>query len=215
MEIRMPDLSSLTMFVIAASVLLIIPGPAVLYIVTRSIDQGRMAGIVSVLGIATGTLFHIAAAAFGLSALLMSSVLAFNVVKYAGAAYLIYLGVRKLIVKEEMQQQSAKAHKKLSRIFYEGIIVNLLNPKTALFFFAFLPQFVDVHRDNVTAQILFLGLVFIIMGVMSDGLYAVLSGTLGQWLKGNLRFLRAERYFAGSVYIGLGLTTALSGTTRK
>jgi len=211
----MPDLSTLTMFMIAASVLLITPGPAVLYIVTRSIDQGRMAGIISVLGIAAGTLFHIAAAAFGISALLVSSALAFNLVKYAGAAYLIYLGLRELIVREELQPQEVKKNKKLSRIFYEGIVVNLLNPKTALFFFAFLPQFVDVHRGSVTTQILFLGLVFIIMSITSDGLFAVLSGSLGQWLRGNLRFLRAQRYIAGCVYIGLGVTTALSGATRK
>lgn len=211
----MPDLSTLTVFVIAASVLLITPGPAVLYIVTRSIDQGRIAGIVSVLGIAVGTLFHIAAAAFGLSTLLVSSAFAFNLVKYAGAAYLIYIGVRKLIVREELQAQSTKTNKKLSRIFYEGIFVNLLNPKTGLFFFAFLPQFVNVHRGNVTSQILVLGLIFIIMGVTSDGLYAVLSGSLGHWLKGNLRFLRAQRYFAGTVYIGLGVTTALSGVGKK
>lgn len=211
----MPDLSTLTVFVIAASVLLITPGPAVLYIVARSIDQGRMAGIVSVLGIAVGTLFHIAAAAFGISALLMSSAVAFNLVKYAGAAYLIYLGLRKLIAREELQPQELKKNKKLSSIFYEGIVVNLLNPKTALFFFAFLPQFVDVHRGSVTAQILFLGLVFIIMGITSDGLYAVLSGSLGHWLRGNLRFLTAQRYIAGSVYIGLGVTTALSGVSKK
>jgi threonine/homoserine/homoserine lactone efflux protein len=211
----MPDLSTLSVFLIAASVLLITPGPAVLYIVTRSIDQGRMAGIVSVLGIAVGTLFHIAAAAFGLSALLVSSALAFSLVKYAGAAYLIYLGLRKLIVREELQPQEMKKDKSLTHIFYEGIIVNLLNPKTALFFFAFLPQFVNVHRGNITSQILFLGLIFIIMGVTSDGLYAVLSGSLGHWLRGNLRFLRVERYFAGSVYIGLGVTTALSGAAKK
>jgi len=211
----MIDLSTLTLFVIAASVLLITPGPAVLYIVTRSIDPGRMAGIVSVLGIAAGTLFHFAAAAFGISALLVSSALAFNLVKYAGAAYLVYLGIRKLIVRDELQPQEVKKNKKLSRIFYEGIVVNLLNPKTALFFFAFLPQFVDVHRGNVTSQILFLGLIFIIMGITSDGLYAMLSGSLGQWLRGNLRFLRAQRYVAGSVYIGLGVTTALSGVPKK
>jgi len=211
----MPDLSTLTMFVIAASVLLITPGPAVLYIVARSIDQGRTAGIVSVLGIATGTLFHIAAAAFGISALLLSSAVAFNIVKYAGAAYLIYLGLRKLIAREELQPQELKKNKKLSSIFYEGIVVNLLNPKTALFFFAFLPQFVDVRLGSVTLQILFFGLVFIIMSITSDGLFAVLSGSIGQWLRGNLQFLRVQRYVAGVVYIGLGVTTALSGTAKK
>lgn len=211
----MPDLSSLVLFMVAALALLVTPGPAVLYIVARSIDQGRWAGIVSMLGIHVGTLFHVAAAAFGLSALLMSSALAFNVVKYLGAAYLIYLGVRKLLVREELHQPEVIENRKLSRIFYQGVVVNLLNPKTALFFFAFLPQFVNPSRGVVAGQILFLGFIFVVLGIFSDGAYAVLAGTVGHWLRGNLRFLRAQRYFAGSMYIGLGLTAALSGSHRK
>jgi threonine/homoserine/homoserine lactone efflux protein len=107
------------------------------------------------------------------------------------------------------------ANRKLSRIFYQGVLVNVLNPKTALFFFAFLPQFVDASRGVVAGQIMFLGFIFVILGVCSDGSYALLAGTLGHWLRGNLRFLRAQRYFAGSMYIGLGLTAALSGSGRK
>ena len=155
----MPELSAFTIFVVATSVLLLIPGPAVLYIVTRSIDQGRVAGIVSTLGIAVGTLFHVAAAAFGISALLISSALLFNFAKYLGAAYLIYLGVRKLWVKQELQSIQKAERKKLLQIFYQGVIANVLNPKTALFFFAFLPQFVDPAKGAVSAQILFLGAV--------------------------------------------------------
>jgi threonine/homoserine/homoserine lactone efflux protein len=211
----MLELSTLALFMAAALVLLITPGPAVLYIVARSIDQGRMAGIVSTLGIAVGTLFHVAAAALGVSALLVSSALAFNVVKYLGAAYLIYLGVRKLLVREELQQPEVIEKHKLSRIFYQGILVNLLNPKTALFFFAFFPQFVDPSKGSVTIQILWLGFIFMGMAVCSDGFYALLAGSIGHWLRGNLRFLRAQRYFAGWVYIGLGVTTALSGSSKK
>jgi threonine/homoserine/homoserine lactone efflux protein len=211
----MPELSTLALFVVAALVLLITPGPAVLYIVARSIDQGRLAGVVSMLGIHVGTLFHVAAAALGISALLMSSALAFSIVKYVGAAYLIYLGVRKLLAREEAHQLEVVKNRKLTDIFYQGVLVNLLNPKTALFFFAFLPQFVNASRGAVAGQILLLGFIFVVLGICSDGLYALLAGTIGHWLKGSLRFLRVQRYFAGTVYIGLGVTTALSGSNRK
>ncbi len=207
----MPELSTFTIFVVATSVLLLTPGPAVLYIVTRSIDQGRVAGIVSTLGIAVGTLCHVAAAAFGVSALLVSSVLLFNFVKYFGAAYLIYLGIRKLLVREELQSIQKDESRKLFQIFYQGTLVNLLNPKTALFFFAFLPQFVDSSRGSATVQILFLGATLVIMGLLSDGLYAWFAGSLAKGLRSNLRFLRAQRYFAGMVYIALGAVAALSG----
>jgi len=174
-----------------------------------------MAGLVSVLGVATGSLVHVAAAAFGLSALLLSSAVAFSVVKYLGAAYLIYLGIRKLLVKEELQELESGREQKFSRTYLQGIVVNVLNPKTALFFFAFLPQFVDPSRGAVALQIMLLGAMFTVMGVLSDGSYALLAGTLGGWLKGNLRALRAQRYFAGTVYIGLGLTTAFADTRSK
>ena len=211
----MPDFPRLVLFMIAAWVLLVTPGPAVLYIVARSIDQGRMAGIVSTLGIGVGTLFHVAAAALGVSALLMSSALAFDLVKYLGAAYLIYLGVRKLLERETVEVVETPQPRKLSRIFYQGILVNLLNPKTALFFFAFLPQFVDLSKGRVTLQILFLGIILVLLGILSDGLWALLAGTAGNWLRGNVRFLRAQRYFAGSVFIALGLTAALAGSDKK
>jgi threonine/homoserine/homoserine lactone efflux protein len=199
----------------ATLVFLLTPGPAVFYIVARSIDQGRAAGFVSTLGLNTGSLVHVAAAAFGVSAVLMSSAAAFNVVKYLGAAYFIYLGVRKLLVRDEEQTQQARPPQKLSQIFSQGVLVSILNPKTALFFFAFLPQFVDPARGSVTAQILFLGAVFVMMAFMSDICYAMLAGTLGQWLKGNLRFLRAQRYFMGSAYIALGLGAALVGSSKS
>jgi threonine/homoserine/homoserine lactone efflux protein len=212
----MPELSSLTLFFVATAVLLITPGPAVLYIVARSIDQGRLAGIVSTLGISMGALFHVAAAALGLSAVLVNSALAFNIVKYLGAAYLIYLGIRSFMVKEDVAQPTHLQPQKLSRIFRQGIIINLLNPKTALFFFAFLPQFVSVNNGApITAQILFLGAIFVLMALFSDSMYAILAGTMGHWLRGNLNFIRKQRYFAGTIYIALGLTTAFSGSGKK
>ena len=207
--------STLSLFITAALIMVFMPGPNTLYIIARSIQQGRMAGFVSSLGVQTGTLFHIGAAAFGLSALLLASALAFNTVKYAGAAYLIYLGLRTLLTKDkgELKQEIQRAS--LGRLFYQGVVVNLLNPKTALFFFAFLPQFVDVARGRVPAQIVLLGTILILLGTLSDLVYALAAGGIGNWLRGNLKFLRAQRYFAGSVYLGLGAATALSGTHRK
>ena len=211
----MLDYSTLFVFIAAVLVLLVTPGPAVLYIVARSIDQGRWAGLVSTLGIGMGTLIHVTAAALGVSALLVSSVLAFNVVKYVGAAYLIYLGLRRLLTPEQTVEIKTSQPQKLSRIFSQGVLVNLLNPKTTLFIFAFLPQFVDVTRGSVAMQILLLGLIMVTLGIISDGLYALLAGSAGHWLRNNLRFLRAQRYFAGTVFITLGLVTALSGSKQK
>jgi threonine/homoserine/homoserine lactone efflux protein len=216
MESTMLDWPNLALFFVTALALILMPGPAVLYIVARSVDQGRLAGLVSALGVNVGTLFHVAAAAFGLSAVLVTSALAFQVVKYLGAAYLIYLGVRKIFF--EHDQPDAPIHHEgqpLSRIFTQGVVVNVLNPKTALFFFAFLPQFVSPERGTVALQFLLLGLMFVGMAACSDSLYALLAGTLGGWLKGRPGFLRRQRYFSGGIYIALGVTTALSGGDGK
>jgi threonine/homoserine/homoserine lactone efflux protein len=212
----MPELSQILFFMSFALGMLLTPGPAVFYIVTRSVDQGRMAGIVSVLGIATGTLFHIAAAAFGLSALLMTSALAFDAVKYLGAAYLVYLGVRKLFFeKPPADSPDEIPPQPLRQIFAQGIVVNLTNPKTALFFFSFLPQFVDPARGSVALQILFLGTLFTVMAITSDSMYALLSGSLAGWLKRNRNVLNNLRYFSGGMYILLGITAAVAGSRQK
>jgi threonine/homoserine/homoserine lactone efflux protein len=203
----MPDSQTLLLFITAALLLLLTPGPAVFYIVARSLDQGRLAGLVSTLGINTGTLFHIAAAAFGLSALLMSSALAFGIVKYLGAAYLVYLGIRTLLERAEETAQEVRQVKALRRVYYEAVLVNLLNPKTALFFFAFLPQFIDPGRGAVSTQVVFLGGVLVPLGILSDGAYALLAGTAGRWLRGNPRFARLQRRFAGTIYLALGVGT--------
>ena len=210
----MPQLSTLTLFFAAAAVLLITPGPAVLYIVARSLDQGRIAGIVSTLGINFGTFFHIAAAAWGVSALLVQSALAFNLIKYLGAAYLIYLGIRKLLEREPAETITVVEPQPLRHLFFQGVVVNLLNPKTALFFFAFLPQFTDPAKGSVALQILFLGMLFVVMAFFSDSIYALLAGTAGNWLRGNLQFWRAQRYVTGTIYIALGLTAAFSGSRK-
>ena len=210
-----PEASMLGLFVAAAVVLLVTPGPAVLYIVTRSVEQGRLAGLVSALGVHVGTLVHVAAAALGVSALLVSSALAFDIVKYLGAMYLVYIGVRKLMGWDQGSAGRVVAPRSLRTLFGQGVMVNVLNPKTALFFLAFLPQFVDVPKGAVGFQILILGLIFVALGVVSDGLYAVAAGTAGSWLKRDGRILRAERYVGGTVFVGLGVTAALAGNARK
>jgi len=216
MEIVTPGAANLGLFVSAALVMLLIPGPAVLYIVARSVERGRFAGFVSGLGIHTATLVHVAAAALGLSAILASSALAFGVIKYAGAAYLIWLGLKKIFGRGAAPDISGELPAYgYARLFRDGFVVNLLNPKTALFFLAFLPQFVDVSRGHVAMQIAFLGLLFTLLGFMTDGCYALAAGTAGGWLKRNRGYLKFERYVSGVLFIGLGLTAAFAGNQKK
>jgi threonine/homoserine/homoserine lactone efflux protein len=207
----MPAWSTVALFLLAALALLLTPGPAVLFIVARSIEQGRRGGLVSALGAGVGSLVHVAAATLGVSALLVSSALAFSAVRYAGAAYLIYLGLRTLLTREERQELAAPAPRKLARLFSQGLLVNLLNPKTALFFFAFLPQFADPARGAVAGQIFALGCLFVALGICTDSLYALLAGTAGRWLGGSRQFQRGQRYVTGGVYLGLGVMTAFAG----
>ena len=209
-----PDASTLAVFVAAALALLLVPGPAVLYIVARSIDQGRTAGLVSVLGVHLGSLVHVAAAAIGLSSLIVSSAVAFSVVKYAGAAYLVYLGVRALLSREEPGEVEVRAAPNRS-LLRQGAVVNILNPKTALFFLAFLPQFVDPAAGYVALQLTFFGLVFVALGLVTDSLYALAAGTAGNLLRTNRVFTGARRWVSGTVFIGLGLATAFSGSRQK
>lgn len=216
MNFVLPSASSISVFAVAGFLLLITPGPAVLYIVARSVEQGRLAGVVSVLGITTGTFVHVAAAAVGLSALLASSALAFAIVKYAGAAYLVYIGLRRLFGRSEVQAGAIELPRRsLRRLYVDGFVVNLLNPKTVLFFLAFLPQFVDPAKGAVASQIAVLGLLFAFMGLLSDGAYALLAGTAGGWMKRRPGYLKAERYVTGSIFVGLGVSAALSGDGRK
>jgi threonine/homoserine/homoserine lactone efflux protein len=201
------------LFVVASVVLLLTPGPAVLFIVARSIEQGRAAGLVSVLGIHLGTIVHIFAAAIGLSALLVSSAFAFSIVKYFGAAYLIWIGIRTFMAKDADGEAPLVPAEPLRRVFRDGFLVNLFNPKTAIFFLAFLPQFVDPSRGALHWQIMILGLTFMGLGIMSDGMFALAAGVAGNLLRRNRRFLCFQRWFAGCSFIGLGVTAALA--TRK
>jgi threonine/homoserine/homoserine lactone efflux protein len=201
-----PDSTALWLFSVAALALLAIPGPAVLYVVVQSAEQGRRVGLASVAGIHLGTLVHVAAAAIGLSALIVASALAFSIVKYAGAAYLVFLGVRKLLERDS-PTTVVRREEPLRRAFVRGAVVNVLNPKTALFFLAFLPQFVDADRGGVWSQALVLGFVFVGLGLVSDSLYALAAGTVGDLLR---RRRSALRYGSGFMYIGLGATAALA-----
>ena len=216
MEFVIPSAASLGLFIGAALVLLLVPGPAVLYIFARSIEHGRTAGLVSIIGVHAATLVHVAAAAVGLSALLASSALAFGLVKYAGAAYLIWLGLKKLLGPADIPDAAGVLPvRSRARLFRDGFIVNLLNPKTALFFLAFLPQFVEVERGHVAMQIVVLGLIFTAIGIVTDSAYALAAGTAGNWLRRSPAYLKAERWVSGVVFIGLGVTAAFAGNQKK
>jgi len=205
----MPDGSTLLLFAGASLALLAIPGPAVIYVVTRSIEHGRTAGMVSMLGVETGTFAYALAAAAGLSGLIAASVTAFTVVKYAGAAYLLYLGVRKLLERDQPQDALPSGR---SQLFLKGALVQLLNPKIAIFFVAFLPQFVHSSRGPVAVQILVLGTIFTLLAVLSDGAYVLLGGAVSGWLRTGRSARSRLAKLSGGVYIGLGLTAALSGS---
>jgi threonine/homoserine/homoserine lactone efflux protein len=206
----MPAPHALLTFALASMALLLVPGPSVIYIVTRSVSQGRSAGIVSMLGIETGGLVHVTAAALGLSAILASSATAFDVVRFAGAGYLVYLGIRRL--REPTSLTAVLSPASPRRLFTQGIVVNVHNPKTALFFLAFLPQFIDPSRGNVALQVLLLGALFITLAVLSDGTWALLAGSVGGWLRAREGASRWLSRVSGGVFIALGAGAALAGS---
>lgn len=207
----MPDAQTIWLFCLAAAALIVIPGPAVLYIVAQSVGQGRRAGLVSASGVASGGLVHVLAAAGGLSGLLLSSATLFSVVKFAGAGYLIYLGVRRLLGLEASALVAPTEARSRRRLYRDGAVVNILNPKTALFFYAFLPQFVDPHRGAVALQAIVLGGMFIAIALVSDSAWALASGSAAAWLRTRPAAVRVERWFTGTVFLGLGCAAALTG----
>lgn len=207
----MPSSTSLAGFVAAALVLLLIPGPGVLYIVARSLSQGHHAGLISVLGLSVGALVHVAAATAGLSAVLLTSATAFGIVKTLGAGYLIYLGVRTLFARRPTADLEAPTPRALYRVFTDGVVVSVLNPKIAVFFLAFLPQFVEPSRGPVPPQVLLLGILYVGLALVTDGAYALLAGSLRHWLGGRVMQGPLPRYASGVLYLGLGVSTALAG----
>lgn len=206
-----PEAPAVGLFAVAALALLLVPGPAVLYVVARSMHEGRRAGLASVVGIHVGTLVHITAATLGLSALIVSSAVAFTAVKVAGAVYLVGLGLWTLFSRRAEPEVALGGQRNLRRAFAQGIVVNVLNPKTALFFLAFLPQFVDPSASHPAVQIAFLGLLFALLGLVTDSIWALAAGAAGGVLRRSRRFLRTQRYVTGSVYLGLGVATAFAG----
>ena len=205
----MPDTSSLVAFVAAGLLLNVTPGPDVLYIVGRSLSQGRMAGVVSALGISAGCLIHVAAAALGLSTLMMTVPLAYDAVRYAGAAYLVWMGVRALRVRSSAFTPQTMTRVPLAAIFRQGMVTNALNPKVALFFLAFLPQFTDASRGPLAPQFLLLGVIFIANGLLVCLAYAVAASWIGAWLTSRYDVQSWLTRAMGALFIGLGLRLAL------
>lgn len=205
------DLHNFWLFALASLMLNITPGNDMLYVATRSTGQGIKAGIVSSLGIMAGCMVHIIAAVAGLSAIIAQSAIAFNIVRYVGAAYLIYLGVRALLNRKPAGFEMGKVEQQpLQQLFWQGVLTNVLNPKVALFFLAFLPQFITMHNGNSHWQILFLGTWFNVGGTLVNLLVAVLFGRLGNWLGKSPRFIRIQEKLTGLVLIALGIKVALS-----
>jgi threonine/homoserine/homoserine lactone efflux protein len=206
----MPTLSALELFAVAAFALIIIPGPAVLYIVSQSVAQGRIGGLAAVGGVETGAFVHVAGAALGVSAIIASSATAFSALKLAGGAYLIVLGIRRLRERDREDAPGSVAARPLKAIYRQGVIVSALNPKTALFFLAFLPQFVDPARGHVGLQAAILGLVWVAIATVSDTVWALVSGTAMGFLRTSARARRVERAASGSILIGLGVLATLA-----
>ncbi|MCP3912569.1 MAG: LysE family translocator [Actinomycetia bacterium] len=204
---------TLLAFSLATLALLLLPGPAVMYIVTRSATQGRRAGLVSVAGIHVGTVVHVGAAMVGLSAIVAASATAFTVVKLAGATYLIWLGiesVRSYRAGDQPKVTLSQGVRPLRRVFWDGVVLNVLNPKTAVFFLSFVPQFIDPASATPAVDVAVLGGLFIVLGLISDGAYALAGGWVGSRLRRSPRLRRGKDLVAGGTYLGLGAVTALS-----
>jgi threonine/homoserine/homoserine lactone efflux protein len=206
----MPSATTIALFALSALIICAVPGPAVLYILSKGVQGGRRTALTAVLGVHSGTLVHIAAAVLGLSALVMSSATAFNAVKLVGAAYLIALGVSRLVRGGKPLRVEGVGDRDARLVFRQGFVVEALNPKTAIFFLAVLPQFADPSRP-VAPQIALLGLVWLVVGICTDSLWGVLGGTLGDLIARSARFPLIERIVSGCALIGLGLAAAFTG----
>lgn len=204
-----PDAGTFAVFAFASLALAVVPGPAVLYIVAQSVHGGRRAGVVSAFGVVTGSMFHVLAAVVGLSAVLAASAEAFTVVKLVGAAYLVWLGIRAILSRDD-RIAGRDAETTLSRTYRRGVVVNILNPKTALFFLAFLPQFVDPD-GSTRGQLAVLGVTFALIALTTDLLWALVAGTAGAVLRRSRTFLRVQRYVSGTIFVGLGALAAAAG----
>lgn len=207
----MIDLNDFLLFAFASLMLNITPGNDMLYVATRSTAQGIKAGVVSSLGIAGGCIVHLLAAVAGISAIIASSATAFDIIKYLGAAYLVYLGIKAFFSKQNKFIVKGDAERKsLPGLFWQGVLTNVLNPKVALFFLAFLPQFIHPEKGNVAVQILLLGLWFNFSGTVVNCVVAFLFGKLGNWLANKQTFIKWQNKITGILLLGLGIKVALS-----
>lgn len=215
-NVLIPTLSTLAIFIGASLVLLLTPGPAVVYIVARGVSQGWRAGVTSALAVGGGNFVHALAATAGLSALLVASAEAFTIVKWAGAAYLVWIGLRTLLGSDTKSEAPAPAPpiQPLSRIARQGFVVAVLNPKTAIFFLAFVPQFVNPSHGPVAWQFLILGTLFAILGIVTDSAYGVLAGALQGLVTQRRAAQRPARLVTGTLYLGLGVSAALAEPPR-
>ncbi|MGH3095925.1 MAG: LysE family translocator [Streptosporangiales bacterium] len=207
----MPSVHTLATFAVAAVLFSVVPGPSVLYLIARSLSQGHRAGAVSVAGIAAGTAVQVVAMAVGLAALLATSATWFAVVKYAGAAYLIALGIRTLLSSREHDTEQPPRAQPLLAVGWQGFVVTVLNPKLALFLLALLPQFVDPSKGPAGPQIAVLGATLIIVGAVNDLCYTVFASALGRRLRRTTSVLRHSKSASGVIYIALGIFTAVTG----
>ena len=208
----MPTASTIAAFAAASLLLLLIPGPAVLYVVNRSVSDGRRAGLAGVAGLTTGNLVHVIAAAVGLSAVLATSATAFNTVKWLGAGYLVYVGVRTLL-RPAATIEADQPGVSVRRSFTQGLVVNILNPKVALFFLSFLPQFIHAEEGRPGLQALVLGMVFVVIGFCTDGTYSLVASSLRTVLLRGRTLPFVQRWVAGSVFIGLGVVAATASAS--
>lgn len=207
----MPPLHSLIAFALASLALLVIPGPAVIYILNRSVSDGRRVGLAAVCGLEVGNFMHVIAATAGLSAVLATSAAAFSVVKWLGAGYLIYVGIRTL-TRVPMALDTSITQTSLRRSFAQGVVVNTLNPKVALFFLSFLPQFINTSSGTPALQSFVFGSIFVLLGFMSDGAYAFVASGLRDTLLRGRALPIVQRYVAGVVFIALGI---VAGSTSR
>ena len=208
----MPDIA---LFLLASALLTVAPGPDIVYVLTRGIAQGRKAGLAAALGFATGCIFHTVLAAVGIAALIRSSQLAFDAVRYAGAAYLVWIGIQALRHRAAFAVEAATDAKALATIYKQSVIGNMLNPKVTLFFLAFLPQFVDAQAGHVGWQMALLGVLFMLNTIVIFGAVALFAGWIGAWIRRKPAIGERLNVFAGITFIGLGIRVALPDLAPK
>lgn len=206
----MIDTTTLLLFLAAAWAMILAPGPDILYVLTRGIAGGRRAGIVSGLGVGSGEVLHTLLVVLGLAAVLSASLTAFLIIKYLGAVYLLYLGVKTIRDKQVFALATQHRPQSLTSVYWQGMLTNLLNPKAILFYVAFLPQFVNPAHGNAHLQIVILGLLFALSDILFLGLLAYVTDHLHTRLTRQPRFMTRLRWITGSILIGLGIRLAVT-----